>query len=207
MKASSNFSTHKARLAKKGQIMDLGCGQGFFTSLFANLGFQTLGVDLSREAIKSAAGHYSSTGAQFEVGDVLALPYKNSFDCVFIRSFNFYNSSDFESIHHVTNIFLSYLKPGGTLHNTKLSPFRHSRLFIYHSFNSLKNHFSSFPHAKTFFSVRVDALLLHSLALSPPVIDLSILLSKCTGLGGELIGILKNPSQTIRNFQITRRWN
>src|SRR6478672_12216036 len=79
----------KAQLPKQTQIVDLGCGQGFFTSLFADLGFQTLGVDLSSEAIKSATQQYASTGAKFEVGDVLSLPYKNSLDAIFVRSFCF----------------------------------------------------------------------------------------------------------------------
>jgi SAM-dependent methyltransferase len=172
-------------------------GGGFFTSLFGNLGFRALGVDLSTEGIKSAQQQYSSTGAKFEVGDVLSLPYKNSFDCAFVRSCTLYNCPDFESNHQITDILLSYLKPGGTfifLHNTKLSPLnKRSQNFVYHSYDSLKNHFSSFPQAKTFFSLRVDTLLLHSLAFSPPLTSLNILVSKCTGLGGDLIAILKKP--------------
>jgi SAM-dependent methyltransferase len=184
----------KAQLPRQSKIIDLGCGLGLFTSLFAELGFQTLGVDLSSEAIKSAKQQYSSTGAKFEVGDVLSLPYKNSFDCAFVRSCTLYNCADFESNHQITDIFLSYLKPGGTfifLYNTKLSPFKHDPTMIYHSFNSLKKHFSSFPQAKSFFSLRLDTLLLHSLAFSPPFTSLDILISTCTGLGGDLIAILK----------------
>jgi SAM-dependent methyltransferase len=187
----------KAQLPKQSQIIDLGSGLGFFTRLFADLGFHALGVDFSTEAVKSAQQQYSSRGARFEVGDVLSLPYKNSFDCAFVRSCSLYNCADFESNHQVTDIFLSYLKPGGTfifLHNTKLSPLnKRSQNFIYHSYDSLKSHFSSFPQAKTFFSLRVDTLLLHSLAFSPPLTSLNILVSKCTGLGGDLIAILKKP--------------
>jgi SAM-dependent methyltransferase len=187
----------KAQLPRQSKIIDLGCGLGLFTSLFAELGFQTLGVDLSTEAIKSAKQQYSSTGAKFEVGDVLSLPYKNSFDCAFVRSFTFYNVPDFASTRHITEIFLSYLKPGGTfifLHSTKLSPLKkRDPNFIYQSYDSLKSHFSSFPQAKTFFSVRVDTLLLHSLAFSPPLTGLNILMSKCTGFGGDLIAIVKKP--------------
>jgi SAM-dependent methyltransferase len=186
----------KAQLPEQSQIIDLGCGGGFFTSLFGSLGFRALGVDLSTEGIKSAQQHYSSTGAKFEVGDVLSLPYKNSFDCAFVRSCTLYNSADFGSNHQITDILLSYLKPGGTfifLHNTKLSPLNKRSRLIYQSYDSLKSHFSSFPQAKTFFSLRVDTLLLHSLAFSPPLTSLNILVSKCTGLGGDLIAILKKP--------------
>jgi SAM-dependent methyltransferase len=184
----------KAQLPEQSQIIDLGCGGGFFTSLFGNLGFRALGVDLSAEGIKSAQQQYSSTGAKFEVGDALSLPYKNSFDCAFVRSCTLYNRADFGSNHQITDIFLSYLKPGGTLiflYNTKLSPIKRDPTWIYHSFNSLKSHFSSFPQAKTFFSLRVDSLLLRSLAFSPLLTSLNILVSKCTGLGGDLIAILK----------------
>ena len=44
----------KAQLPEQCQMIDLGCGQGFFTSLFAEQGFNSVGVDLSPEAIKSA---------------------------------------------------------------------------------------------------------------------------------------------------------
>ena len=66
----------KAQLPEQSQIIDLGCGGGFFTSLFGNLGFRALGVDLSAEGIKSAQQQYSSTDAKFEVGDALSLPTK-----------------------------------------------------------------------------------------------------------------------------------
>lgn len=44
----------KARLARGSTVLDVGCGQGFFTSLFSELGMQTSGVDISSEAIRSA---------------------------------------------------------------------------------------------------------------------------------------------------------
>ena len=94
----------KAQLPEQSQIIDLGCGGGFFTSLFGNLGFRALGVDLSAEGIKSAQQQYSSTGAKFEVGDALSLPYKNSFDCAFVRSCTLYNRADFGSNHQITDI-------------------------------------------------------------------------------------------------------
>ena len=52
----------KAALRKGFSILDAGCGQGFFTSLFARLGLKATGVDLSVEGIKRATNKYGMCG-------------------------------------------------------------------------------------------------------------------------------------------------
>jgi hypothetical protein len=67
--------------------------------ILRRLRVHAFGVDFSAEAIKSAGQQCGSRGVGFDVGDVLSLLYKNSFDCAFVRSFSFYNRPDFESTH------------------------------------------------------------------------------------------------------------
>src|SRR5215831_15184740 len=83
-----NSLVNKAKLSRNASVLDAGCGQGFFTGLFAELGFKAVGVDLSPQGILSAQNAYASCGAKFEVGDVSSLPYDQAFDCVFARCFS-----------------------------------------------------------------------------------------------------------------------
>ena len=152
----------KAGLKDKDRVLDLGCGQGFFTSLFAELGHQAVGIDLSQAAISSASNEYRSTRTSFEVGDVLTLPYKSTFDCVYVRSCSLYNCVDLQARRAVTEVFMSYLKGGGALifdHNSKLSPRRRQTTWRYHSLADVRNHFAVFPQAESYFSLRFDLSL------------------------------------------------
>ncbi len=183
----------KAGLMDKGRVLDLGCGQGFFTSLFAELGYQVVGVDLSQAAISSASNEYRSQLTTFEVGDVLTLPYEGTFDCVYVRSCSLYNCPDLLARQGVTEVFLSYLKRGGVLifdHNSKLSPRRRQTTWRYHSLTDVRRHFSAFPQAESYFSLRFDTLLLGSLAFSTLVTRLASVVSFTTGVGGELVTIV-----------------
>jgi SAM-dependent methyltransferase len=184
----------KTHLVKGSSVLDLGCGQGFFTSLFADLGMKALGVDISGEAIRSASKEYSSSGAKFEIGDVMSLPYDNAFDCVFVRSCSLYNSLDFEENSQVTDVFLGYVKQGGVLvfdYNSKLCPEKSEPTWRDHSFAAAKKHFSCYPHARVFFSIRLEAILFGPIALTLPITRLAVLVNWLTGIGGELVAILR----------------
>jgi len=50
-----------------GHLLDAGCGQGFFTWLFAERGLNAVGVDVSAAGVSSARDIYSSSGAKFEI--------------------------------------------------------------------------------------------------------------------------------------------
>ncbi len=61
-------------------VLDAGCGEGYYTALFAESN-TVYGVDVSKEAVKSASGKCKK--AHFAVGSVYALPFlDNSFDTV-----------------------------------------------------------------------------------------------------------------------------
>jgi SAM-dependent methyltransferase len=184
----------RARLAKGSSVLDLGCGQGFFTSLFAGFGMKALGVDISSEAIRSASEEYGSSGAKFEVGDVMSLPYKNAFDCVFVRSCSLYNSADFEENRDATDVFLGYVKQWGVLvfdYNSRLCPRKSGQTWRNHSLAAVNKHFSCYPGASVYFSTRLEAILLNRLALSFPITQLAVLSNYMTGMGGELVAIVR----------------
>jgi SAM-dependent methyltransferase len=184
----------EAHLARGSRVLDLGCGQGFFTRLFAELGMQVLGIDISTEAIRAARQECGSSGAEFEVGDILSLPYEGAFDCAFVRSCSLYNSQDFEARQAITDVFLKYVKPGGVLifdYYSKLCRGKKSTTWRYHSIAAVKKHFARYPQARVYFSLRVETILLKGFALSPPVTGLATLASRATGIGGELIAIVR----------------
>lgn len=180
----------KAGLKKNQRLLDAGCGQGFFTSLFAGCGLKALGVDISAEGVNQAKKNHGD-GLEFEVGDVCNLPYENVFDCVYSRSCSLYNRNNFAEERGVSDALLKYVKPGGVLifdYYTNLGAREKSESWIYHSAGSAKKHFSHYPGANVYFSLRVDALLLGGFSFS--LSNLNIFASRVTGIGGDLIAIV-----------------
>jgi SAM-dependent methyltransferase len=184
----------KAGLRHGERLLDAGCGQGFFTQLFAERGLDAVGVDVSAAGLSSAAEMYRSSGAKFELGDVLELACRNEFDCVFTRSCSLYNSREFETKHDVTDQLLSYLRPGGILifdYYSRLGATEQSQEWIYHSLASVQNHFSRYPGAEVYFSLRMETMLLGRLAFSRQVSGACAWLGSRLGLGGELVVFLR----------------
>jgi SAM-dependent methyltransferase len=183
-----------------GHLLDAGCGQGFFTWLFAERGLNAVGVDVSAAGVSSARDIYSSSGAKFEIGDILKLGWRKQFDCVFTRSCSLYNSQEFETKHGVTDRLLSYLRPNGILifdYYSKpcaTAPTK-SQQWIYHSLESVQNHFSRYPGAEVYFSLRIETMLLGRLAFSRQVSRACAWLSYRMGVGGELIAFVRKPVQ------------
>jgi SAM-dependent methyltransferase len=186
----------KTGLKRGARLLDAGCGQGFFTQLFAKNGLDALGVDISAAGVASAREMYRSSGAKFELGNVLELGWKDEFDCVFTRSCSLYNSGEFEAKRGVTDQLLSYLRPGGILifdYYSRLGATGESREWIYHSMASVQNHFSHYPGAEVYFSLRVETMLLGKFSFSRQVSGLCATLSNRLGVGGELVVFLRKP--------------
>jgi SAM-dependent methyltransferase len=172
-------------------LLDAGCGQGFFTSLFAECGLDALGVDISVQGIKQATANHGPGGAQFAVGDVCNLPCAGAFDCVYTRSCSLYNESNFAEDRHITEALLKYVKPGGVLifdYYTNLCPRKKSEAWIYHSMAATKQHFAHYSGSKVFFSLRLDTVVLGSFAFS--LSRANAMASRISGLGGDLIAIV-----------------
>jgi len=174
-----------------GRVLDAGCGQGFFTALFAEAGLAALGADLSAEGVAQATRRYGPSGAKFEVGDALRLPYAAMFDCVFTRSCSLYNCPDFAERRDVTEALLRYVRPGGVLifdYYTNLCARKTGGAWRYHSVAEARRHFAAFAGSRVCFSVRLDTLLLghHAFGLS----GVNALASRVAGIGGELVALV-----------------
>jgi SAM-dependent methyltransferase len=183
----------KTRLKPGMSLLDAGCGQGFFTTLFAEEGINALGVDLSSVGIEVAKKSSELPQAQFQVGDILQLPFERQFDCVFIRSCSLYNTTTFSSDTSVTDQMMRYLRPGGLLifdYYSRLSPRVHADGWLYHSMAQVKAHFKNYSNHEVYFSLRFDALLLGRFAFSPFISYIANFISRKTGIGGDIVVIV-----------------
>ncbi len=97
-------------------LLDLGCGYGKLTIKLEQNGFETSGIDISPTAISWAnkRGKAKSVSANFQVGNVLHLPYRaEQFDSV-VDSFCFHCIIGEDRKTFLSEAF-RVLKSGGTL--------------------------------------------------------------------------------------------
>ncbi|MGA2838052.1 MAG: class I SAM-dependent methyltransferase [Acidimicrobiales bacterium] len=93
-----------------GRLLDIGCGAGWTSALFAQRGYQVDGIDLSPEAIAFAGRFHDQPGLHFEVQD-FDDPVRNpaSYDIAVF----------FDSLHHSVDeihplrLAFEALRPGG----------------------------------------------------------------------------------------------
>lgn len=78
----------------EGPVLDIGCGNGRHTSLFARLGFDSYGIDISSWAVKAAKekAKQEKLKINYQVGSALKLPYQKNFFNIII---------DFGCLHHL----------------------------------------------------------------------------------------------------------
>lgn len=176
-------------------VLDVGCGQGFFSYLLSKSGMKVCGVDISETGISVAESLYGSLGITFAAVDVQTVTFAEQFDCIFVRSCSLYNTDAFVLKSEITNSLLRHLKAGGTFIfaynsncSSKLSP-----TWRYHSFEDVRLHFSSYPNAEVFVLNKMTTYLLRKHSISPLATRLNIFLSKVLGVGGDLVCIFRNP--------------
>ncbi|MGD0881650.1 MAG: class I SAM-dependent methyltransferase [Acidimicrobiales bacterium] len=93
-----------------GRLLDIGCGAGWTSALFAQRGYQVDGIDLSPEAIAFAIQYHHQAGVQFQVHD---------FDDPIGNPASYDIAVFFDSLHHsvdeVNPLRLAFdaLRPGG----------------------------------------------------------------------------------------------
>lgn len=97
---------------KKGEtVLDLACGQGFFSRVFTNSGAKVIGVDLGKELIEIAKT--KSKNVEYYVSPADSLPFikDNSIDKISI----ILAIQNIENVNGVFSECFRVLKPGGKL--------------------------------------------------------------------------------------------
>lgn len=100
-------------------FLDLGCGLGRHSILFAMNDFEVDAFDLSKDAVKSTKDWAESLELKVECkeGDMLKLPYDDdSFDCIYCR--NVISHSDTEGVKTIIKEINRVLKAGGECYLT-----------------------------------------------------------------------------------------
>jgi SAM-dependent methyltransferase len=180
-------------LQRGASVLDVGCGQGFFSYLFCKHGMKVHGIDLSEKGVRTAENLYGQFGITFAVSDIQMATFPEQFDCIFVRSCSLYNTDDFPLRCGVTDKLLKHLKTGGTFifaYNSNFSR-KASPKWRYHSFEDTRRHFRGYPDARVFFLSKITTYIMRQYSISPLATRLNAFLSRVSGKGGELVCILK----------------
>ena len=100
-------------------FLDLGCGLGRHTVLFASNGFDTYGFDISSDGLNKTKEWLDSLGlnANLVEGDMLSLPYADElFDSILCR--NVISHQDTCGVKKIIGELKRVLKPGGECYLT-----------------------------------------------------------------------------------------
>ena len=97
------------------RLIDLGCGNGFYSASFARHGLRVTAADLSAVAIEYAQRTHGN-GVTWIQGDALTLPFDREFDYGFCHYFTLFNAAEVpgEAVEY-GRALMKYLRPGGTL--------------------------------------------------------------------------------------------
>ncbi|GEO24242.1 SAM-dependent methyltransferase [Alicyclobacillus acidoterrestris] len=96
------------------QVLDVGCGTGFLSLLFAELGHQVTGVDMSEQMLMQAKqkARHSDLSVDFRLGDAEALEDEDArYDLVIERHIIWTLPNPEKAVRE----WLRVLKPGGSL--------------------------------------------------------------------------------------------
>jgi SAM-dependent methyltransferase len=183
-------------LKKGASVLDVGCGQGFFSYLFSKNGMRVHGIDISETGIRAARELYGHFGITFAISDIETATFPEQFDCIFVRSCSLHNTQAFPRQNETTRSLFNHLKSGGSFifaYNSNFSS-KVSRTWRYHSLEDVQQHFSGYSDVHVFFLNKVMTYLLRTHSFTPFVKRLNVLLSKASGMGGDLICIVRKNS-------------
>lgn len=106
------------KLKKGMSLLDIGCGMGFHTTLFTELGFKVLGTDYSSVAIDYAREHFPETKFVLSPLETFSPPEK--YDIIYARGMSWYhyelnsvNVHGYDIPRETARLFKHFLKKGG----------------------------------------------------------------------------------------------
>lgn len=104
------------------RVLDLGCGVGRHALQFAQLGFETYGLDGSAAGLAFAQTAAAELGLTLDLtqGSILELPYEDAF-FDYVLAFNVIYHGDRTVVSHAIAEIRRVLKPGGLFQGTLLS--------------------------------------------------------------------------------------
>lgn len=115
----SYYLINRWKQQDKNKFLDLGCGLGRHSILFAGNSFTTWAFDLSAYAV-TRTKEWAKTeelAIHCTVGDMLQLPYDDSqFDCILCR--NVISHSDTEGVKKILEEIFRVMRPGGECYVT-----------------------------------------------------------------------------------------
>tara|TARA_B100001989_G_scaffold250019_2_gene226369 strand:- start:336 stop:1031 length:696 start_codon:yes stop_codon:yes gene_type:complete len=124
----SKILKHEYNLPKKNsKLIDFGCGEGSSSNFFAEQGYNTIGLDISKISIQTAKKRYkkNNKNLKFEVckfipSDQKIYGFKNNVDVIFaLQSLYYLGKKDF---YELLEIFNRSLKKNGLIFATFKTP-------------------------------------------------------------------------------------
>ena len=118
----SYYYAEKWKREGRKSILDLGCGLGRHSVLFARCGFKVTAADISSEALGSLKKYSKEQGTDIacRLADMEALPFADdAFDCIF--AMHSAGHADSEGMKRVMAEIRRVLKPGGAVFMTLCS--------------------------------------------------------------------------------------
>ena len=148
-----NALVKKFHLPVGGQLLDLGCGLGWFSYLFSKAGFQVTGLDASVVGIEGAKDTYETVEIDWLVGDALNLDFDGHFDVLYSSNFSPFTFGKFQEENHAAVIarqILRYLKPDGIfifVWNSRLDESDPTGQWVNYSLRQIKECFGDLENA------------------------------------------------------------
>lgn len=126
-----NFIENVCQLTPGQRILDLGCGGGDQAKVFAQKGYEVVGIDIAPSLITFANEQFRKEGLKgtFLVGDMRKIDYDSEFDACLMLSGTFGFFGDIEDQRLLHSVFRS-LKAGGKVFIMFISanrPIEHTR--------------------------------------------------------------------------------
>lgn len=112
--SAARLTEYLSRLPKPLRILDLGCGNGWLSSLLSKSGHRVVGVDRNRYELEQAARVFSSNSDLFFLEtDIFSAPFASeTFDVIVLASVIQY----FQDLPELIKTLLYYSKPHGEIH-------------------------------------------------------------------------------------------